>query len=112
MCRVLAYLGRPLPLAGVLFETDNSLVRQAHEPRMTAMLNLAGFGFAAWDPRSARPEEPVLYRSLTVPVFDENLRHLAGKLEPTCALAHVRGVQLTHPEPLSETNLHPFWIRG
>ena len=89
MCRVLAYLGRPLP--GVLFETDNSLVRQAHAPRMTAMLNLAGFGVAAWDPRSARPREPFLYRSMTVPVFDENLRHLAGKLEPTCAIAHIGG---------------------
>ncbi len=112
MCRVLAYLGRPLPLAGVLFETDNSLVRQAHAPRMTAMLNLAGSGLAAWDPRSARPLEPFLYRSLTVPVFDENLRHLAEKLEPTCALAHIRGVQLSHPEPLSAANLHPFRIRG
>ena len=49
MCRVLAYLGRPLPLADVLYETDNSLVRQAHDPKMTAVMNLAGFGFAAWD---------------------------------------------------------------
>ena len=32
MCRVLAYLGRPLSLADVLYETDNSLVRQAHDP--------------------------------------------------------------------------------
>jgi glutamine amidotransferase len=76
------------------------------------MLNLAGFGFAAWDPRSARPEEPFLYRSMTLPVFDENLRNLSRKLAPTCAIAHVRGVQLADPEPLSETNLHPFRVRG
>jgi glutamine amidotransferase len=108
MCRVLAYLGLPLSLANLLYETDNALVRQAHSPRMTAMLNLAGFGFAAWEPRSMRPLEPFLYRSTTLPVFDRNLRSLAGKLEPTCVLAHVRGVQLSDPEVVSESNLHPF----
>lgn len=111
MCRALAYLGQPIELASLLFATDNSLVRQAHEPRMSAMLNLAGFGFAAWDPGSAHPAEPFVYRSMTLPVFDANLRNLAHKLEPTCAIAHVRGVQLGSPERLSETNLHPFRIR-
>lgn len=111
MCRVLAYLGRPIELANVLFATDNSLMRQAHEPRMSSMLNLAGFGFAAWDARSLHPTEPFLYRSMTLPVFDANLRNLAHKLEPTCAIAHVRGVQLSSPERLTETNLHPFRFR-
>jgi hypothetical protein len=40
MCRVLAYLGRPIELANVLFVTDNSLMREVHEPRMTSTLNL------------------------------------------------------------------------
>ena len=53
MCRVLAYLGEPISLADVLFETDSSLVRQSYSPRMMeTFLNLAGFGMAAWDPRS------------------------------------------------------------
>jgi glutamine amidotransferase len=112
MCRVLAYLGQPVELANMLFLSDNSLVRQAHEPRMTSMLNLAGFGFAAWDPCSGRPNEPFLYRSMTLPVFDANLRSLAHKLYPTCAIAHVRGVQLDSSERLSETNLHPFRLGG
>jgi glutamine amidotransferase len=111
MCRVLAYLGRPLSLGDVLFETDNSLVRQAHAPRMTSMLNLAGFGLAAWEPRSSRPAEPFLYRSATVPVFDPNLRSLAYKLQPTCALAHVR-VCSSPIRRLSETNLRPFRLPG
>ena len=34
MCRVLAYLGEPISLAHVLFETDSSLVRQSYSPRM------------------------------------------------------------------------------
>ena len=55
MCRVLAYLGEPISLGHVLFETDSSLVRQSYSPRMMeTFLNLAGFGMAAWDPRTAR----------------------------------------------------------
>jgi hypothetical protein len=48
MCRVLAYLGEPISLEHVLFETDSSLVRQSYSPRMMQkFLNLAGFGMAA-----------------------------------------------------------------
>ena len=112
MCRVLAYLGRPLPLGVVLYDTDNSLVRQAHSPRMTAMLNLAGFGVAAWDPRSVAPHEPLLYRSTALPVYDRNLRNLARKVAPTCALAHVRGVELSEAGVVSELSLHPFHWPG
>lgn len=109
MCRVLAYLGRPLALDAVLYETDSSLVRQAYSPRMTAArLNLAGFGLAAWQPESALPDEPFVYRTTTLPIYDRNLRSLARKLEPTCALAHVRGVSLADTEVVSEVNLHPF----
>jgi glutamine amidotransferase len=112
MCRVLAYLGRPLPLADVLFETDNSLTRQTHDPRMTAMLNLAGFGLAAWDPDSIRPDEPLVYRTTTLPVFDRNLRSIARKLAPTCVLAHVRGVELGVHDMVDERSLHPFHWPG
>ena len=113
MCRVLAYLGEPLPLAHVLFETDSSLVRQSYSPRMMAtFLNLAGFGMVAWDPRSARAEEPFTYRVTTMPAFDRNLRNLAGKLAPTCLIAHVRGVTYGEHEMVAETNLHPFRFHG
>jgi hypothetical protein len=71
MCRVVAYLGEPISLAGVLFETDSSLVRQTYSPRMMAkFLNLAGFVMVAWDPQSVRPEEPFTYRVATLPAFD------------------------------------------
>ena len=109
MCRVVAYLGRPIPLETLLYDTDSSLVRQAYSPRMTAArLNLAGFGVVAWDPGSSRPDEPFVYRTTTLPIYDRNLRSLARKLEPSCALAHVRGVPLEDSEVVSDVNLHPF----
>ena len=71
MCRLLGYIGEPTALDHVLFETDSSLVRQSYSPRMMAtFLNLAGFGMAAWDPRSIRAEEPLIYRVTTMPAFD------------------------------------------
>ncbi len=109
MCRVLGYLGRPIPLAHLLYETDSSLVRQAYSPRMMAVfLNLAGFGMTAWDPDSVNPDEPFTYKVTTLPLFDRNLRNLAQKISPTCLLAHVRGVTDSEEEVIAEQNLHPF----
>ena len=113
MCRALAYLGEPLSLRRVLFDTDSSLVQQTYHPRMmNTFLNLAGFGMAAWEPKSSHPEEPFIYRTMTLPGFDRNLRGLAGKLEPTCLLAHVRGVTFGENELVGGSNLHPFRFPG
>src|SRR5206468_12294529 len=109
MCRILAYLGDPLPMENLLFDTDNSLVRQSYSPRMmNTFLNLAGFGMKAWDLTSLRPEDPFTYRTTTLPSCDRNLRSLSAKLAPTCLVAHVRGV--THPDQaaVADTNPHPF----
>ena len=113
MCRIVAHLGEPLPLQHLLFDTDNSLVRQSYSPRMmNTFLNLAGFGMKAWDPGSLRPEEPFTYRSTTLPSFDRNLRFLSAKLAPTCVVAHVRGVTYSERVVVADTNLHPFHFPG
>lgn len=113
MCRALAYLGEPLPLRRVLFDTDSNLIQQTYHPRMmNTFLNLAGFGMAAWEPRSAAPHEPFVYRTTKLPGFDRNLQALAGKLEPTCLVAHVRGTTFGEDELISESNLHPFRFPG
>jgi len=113
MCRILAYLGEPLPARNLLFDTDHSLVRQTHSPRMMkGVLNLGGFGMSAWDPRSLRPEDPFIYRATTLPTFDRNLRLIASKLAPTCVVAHVRGVTYSGEGVVADTNLHPFHFTG
>jgi glutamine amidotransferase len=112
MCRVLAYLGQPVPLDDLLYNADGSLVTQAYAPKMLRMVNLAGFGMAAWDPASRQPSEPYLYRTVDVPVFDPNLRQLAGKLQPSCLIAHVRGVSHKGTAVVGPHNLHPFRFPG
>jgi glutamine amidotransferase len=109
----MAYLGEPVSLSHLLFETDSCLVRQSYSPRMMkTFLNLAGFGMAAWDPRSTHADDPFTYRATTLPGFDRNLRDLARKLEPTCLVAHVRGVTDADYDSVAESNLHPFRFRG
>jgi glutamine amidotransferase len=113
MCRILAYLGEPLPVRNLLFDTDNGLVRQSYSPRMMhKFLNLAGFGMTAWDPTSLRPEQPFTYRATSVPSFDRNLRYMASKLAPCCVVAHVRGVTDSGEGVVADTNLHPFHFPG
>ena len=113
MCRVLGYLGRPVSLEDILYETDSALVHQSYNPRMMdSYLNLAGFGMAAWDERSVREEEPFTYRVTAMPSFDRNLRSMCRKLAPTCLLAHVRGVTWASGDGVSELNLHPFRFAG
>jgi glutamine amidotransferase len=113
MCRILAYLGEPLPVENLLFDTDNCLVRQSYSPRMmNTFLNLAGFGMTAWDPASIRPEDPFTYRATGLPSFDRNLRFISAKLAPTCLIAHVRGVTYSGEAIVADTNLHPFQFPG
>lgn len=113
MCRILAYIGEPLALESLLFDTDNSLVAQSYSPRMmNTFLNLAGFGMRAWDPISLQPDDPLAYRSTTLPSFDRNLRSLSAKVAPTCLVAHVRGVTYSGDAVVAETNLHPFQFAG
>ncbi len=113
MCRILAYLGEPLPVQRLLYDTDNGLVHQSYSPRMMKrFLNLAGFGMKAWDPRSLRPEVPFSYHATTLPSYDRNLRSIAAKLASTCVVAHVRGVTFSSESAVTETNLHPFHFEG
>jgi predicted glutamine amidotransferase len=112
MCRVLGYLGESVLLDDLLFQADNSLIQQAYAPRMSTMLNLAGFGLTAWDSGSVDPSVPFSYRTTAVPVFDRNLKRLAEKLRRQACIAHVRGVPCHTRVTVGDQNLHPFQFEG
>src|SRR5260221_579192 len=112
MCRAVLYLGQPILLDNLLFQPDSALVRQSYMPKMLHMLNLAGFGMRAWDPGSRDPATPFAYASDSLPVFDRNLKSLAGKVAAGCVLAHVRGVAYNTQVEISLQNVHPFPLAG
>src|SRR5262249_30800735 len=111
MCRVLMYRGDAVPLVDLLYQPNNSLVKQAYDPQMLNVLSLAGFGMLAWDASSHDPALPFSYRSVNVPVFDQNLKDLAEKLRVDALIAHVRGVPYENAT-VGEQNLHPFFYKG
>lgn len=112
MCRALLYTGQPILLDDLLYEPDSSLVKQAFMPQMLHMLNLAGFGMLAWDAASHAPDDPYRYHSTQLPIFDRNLKSLAGKVRANCVLAHVRGVAYRTDVHVSVQNTHPFYYPG
>lgn len=113
MCRILSYLGKPILVEELLYKPDNSFIKQSYHPKyMSYLLNLAGFGIAAWDHHSHNCELPYLYKTPQLPFFDENLRNLASKISPNCILAHLRGVSYSDKQVVSTQNVHPFLFPG
>lgn len=112
VCRVLAYLGEPIPVEDLLYKPDVSFVNQTHRAALLHRLNLAGSGMLAWDARSEQPEVPYEYRSTSLAIYDRNLRALARKIRATAILAHLRGVAYDTRAIISEQNLHPFLFEG
>ena len=105
MCRLLAYLGPPIPLAQILTDPDHSLVEQSYQPReMTAgVVNADGFGMAWYDDRQAAP---YTYRN-TCPIWsDVNLASLGAYVTSGQMLAYVRSA--TPGLGLDMANTQPF----
>jgi glutamine amidotransferase len=112
MCRLLGYIGAPVLLEDLLYAPDSSLLKQTVAPQQIAMLNLAGFGLAAWDPTSHNPDKPFVYRNTEVAVFDRNLQVLSQKIRTNAVVAHLRGVPYHSSVQINQQNVHPFMFEG
>ena len=112
MCRMLGYLGTPVLLDHLLYAPDSSLLKQTVDAQMLGMLNLAGFGLAAWDANAPEPEAPLCYRSTQVAVFDRNIQALAKKIRAEAVIAHLRGVPYHDRTQVNQESLHPFKFDG
>jgi ergothioneine biosynthesis protein EgtC len=106
MCRLLGYLGSPVPLEQLLYTPDHSLIAQSYQPReMTAgLLNADGFGIGWHHPQ--RQTEPYIYRN-TLPIWnDVNLKSLSRYVESGSILANVRSA--TPGLAVDLSNCQPF----
>jgi glutamine amidotransferase len=105
MCRIVAYLGPPLPLADLLFTPDHSLAEQARAPRELppGTLGADGHGVAWYAEGRA---EPARYRSILPLWTDVNVRSLAQAVRSRCALASVRSA--TQDIPVDFANTPPY----
>lgn len=90
MCRLMAYLGVPLPLEHLLYKPSHSLIVQSYQPQeMTAgLLNADGFGVGWY--HGERSTRPFCYKNI-LPIWnDTNLMDLARYVTSPCIVAYVR----------------------
>lgn len=110
MCRHLAYLGPPIPLARLLFEPPHALVRQASAPcdmRGGGTINADGFG-VGWHP--AGQDMALTYRRAQPMWTDPGLPPLAAATSAPSVLAAVRSA--TPGMPVQESACAPLAAGG
>src|SRR4051812_31322002 len=102
MCRWMAWMGQPLLVEELLFNTQHGIVDQSLHSRMGAEpTNGDGFGLGWY----GAGEGPGLYHSVSPAWADANLRELAAHVESPLFFAHVRAAI---GSPVQQTNCHPF----
>jgi predicted glutamine amidotransferase len=102
MCRWMAWMGQPVLIEELLFNTAHGIVDQSLHARMGAEpTNGDGFGLG-WYGSGAGP---AVYRSVHPAWADANLRELAAHVESPLFLTHVRAAI---GSPVQQTNCHPF----
>ncbi|MEO1350309.1 MAG: ergothioneine biosynthesis protein EgtC [Cyanobacteria bacterium J06635_15] len=104
MCRILAYLGSPIPLEQLLLKPDHSLLVQSYAPKEleVALLNADGFGIGWYRPGEA----PFVYRNILPMWNDGNLANLGRYVRSHSFMSNVRSA--TPGLPLDFSNCQPF----
>ena len=102
MCRLVAYLGQPVPISEVVIDPEHSLLEQSqHASEAKIAVQGDGFGFAWYDGSSG----PGLYREVLPAWSDGNLLSLCRMIRSNLFLAHVRA---STTGETSRMNCHPF----
>jgi len=102
MCRWITYSGPPIYLDQLLYEPENSLIRQSlHARHSKVQTNGDGSGVGWYGERDV----PGIYREVLPAWSDSNLRSLAHQIRSSLFFAHVRASTGTST---SVTNCHPF----
>jgi len=110
MCRLLGYLGPPIPLEKLLYKPEHSLIVQSYQPHeMTSgVVNADGFGVGWY--HSQKDTNPFSYKNI-LPIWnDVNLPSLSRYIESGCVLAYVRSA--TSGQAVDLSNCQPFESQG
>jgi glutamine amidotransferase len=112
MCRLLAYLGPPVPLESLLLAPSHALVTQAYAPRHQrhGRINADGFGVGWYAPEVRR--EPARYRTTTPMWSDNSFASLAGVVSSGAVVAAVRNASPGLPvdESCTAPYTHDRWL--
>ncbi len=103
MCRLLAYLGRPITISSLLYQPYHSLIKQSREAQESkVMVNGDGFGISWFIDKK---DKPGLFKTLNPAWNEPNLYELCQTTLSHCVSAHVRASTIGR---ISRINSHPF----
>lgn len=115
MCRWLIYLGNEIPLNNILFNGENSIIKQSYKKTFTPFLeepnerdheiNADGFGIGWY---SEDIKEPCIYISTNTPWSDINIKRLSNHISSKFIFAHIRAIKPLSQSIIHEYNCHPF----
>lgn len=104
MCRFIAYQGCPEVMSSLLFDPENSIIKQSYAAtEIEEPLNGDGFG-VGWYAPNINPL-PGVFVSISPAWNNRNLRYISQKIMSNCMVAHVRAASVG---AVSEANCHPF----
>ena len=102
MCRLVAYIGRDIPLENIIVNPKNSLLEQSQDAQEAKLaVNGDGFGIA-WYNNGGKPG---LYKDVLPAWSDSNLPSICRMVKSGLFIAHVRASTFG---TTSRENCHPF----
>lgn len=106
MCRLLAYLGRPIQPETLIYAPEHSLEIQSYRPKetVTTSVNVDGVGLGWYG--SQADTDPFLYKNILPIWADVNLPHLSRYIHTNCFSAYIRSA--TPGQATSLNNCQPF----
>eukprot|EP00123_Amoebidium_parasiticum_P016955 comp23657_c0_seq1/m.40423 comp23657_c0_seq1/g.40423 ORF comp23657_c0_seq1/g.40423 comp23657_c0_seq1/m.40423 type:complete len:1229 (-) comp23657_c0_seq1:226-3912(-) len=111
MCRLMAYIGKPILVADLVTYPSRSIITQSFDSRERltdiGYLNGDGFGLGWYSPEVAIMDPtPCVFKSINPAWNNDNLRNLTIKIISPLVFAHVRAA--TPGQGVNESNCHPF----
>lgn len=109
MCRHVAYVGPPVPVAAVVLDPPHALEHQAYAARELISGSVAADGFGAgWTPvpEADIAAGPACYTSLLPIWADRGFRSVAARVKSGLIVANVRNA--TEAGTTDHANVHPF----
>jgi len=104
MCRFLVYMGTPVIMERLLYEPNNSLIRQSYQAHeREEPLNGDGFGVGWYNKEITT--DPAVFTDINPAWSNRNLRSISPSIESGCIFAHVRAASKGE---VARANCHPF----
>ena len=118
MCRFFVYIGKNVILKQILWNPENSILKQSYkmtytpevlENRRNHLVNVDGFGILWYK----KDNLPYLYKSLKTPWSDLNMLEITKCINSKYIFSHVRAIKPgNNKNYVNEYNCHPFRIKN